>query len=91
MALSLYWASAFILPKKVTNEIEKRLRTFFVERDINQWICQGAIEPRYGLHGSTRVDYEILPSGRLASMEDHGDGGNSSIYGSSSDLWWIIK
>ncbi|KAL2248038.1 UNVERIFIED_CONTAM: hypothetical protein Sindi_2656100, partial [Sesamum indicum] len=28
MALSLYWASAFILPKKVTNEIEKRLRTF---------------------------------------------------------------
>ncbi|KAL2237629.1 UNVERIFIED_CONTAM: hypothetical protein Sindi_0954600 [Sesamum indicum] len=28
MSLSLYWASAFILPKKVTNEIEKRLRTF---------------------------------------------------------------
>ncbi|KAL2246377.1 UNVERIFIED_CONTAM: hypothetical protein Sindi_2905900 [Sesamum indicum] len=28
MALNLYWASAFILPKKVTNEIEKRLRTF---------------------------------------------------------------
>ncbi|KAL2226583.1 UNVERIFIED_CONTAM: hypothetical protein Sindi_2017000 [Sesamum indicum] len=28
MALSLYWASAFILPKKVINEIEKRLRTF---------------------------------------------------------------
>ncbi|KAL2231097.1 UNVERIFIED_CONTAM: hypothetical protein Sindi_1704100 [Sesamum indicum] len=27
-SLSLYWASAFILPKKVTNEIEKRLRTF---------------------------------------------------------------
>ncbi|KAL2252768.1 UNVERIFIED_CONTAM: hypothetical protein Sindi_0071500, partial [Sesamum indicum] len=27
-ALSLYWASAFILPKKVINEIEKRLRTF---------------------------------------------------------------
>ncbi|KAL2240836.1 UNVERIFIED_CONTAM: hypothetical protein Sindi_0724800 [Sesamum indicum] len=26
--LSLYWASAFILPKKVINEIEKRLRTF---------------------------------------------------------------
>ncbi|KAL2235433.1 UNVERIFIED_CONTAM: hypothetical protein Sindi_1275500 [Sesamum indicum] len=28
MSLSLYWASAFILPKKVKNEIEKRLRTF---------------------------------------------------------------
>ncbi|KAL2224649.1 UNVERIFIED_CONTAM: hypothetical protein Sindi_3029000 [Sesamum indicum] len=28
LALSLYWASAFILPKKVINEIEKRLRTF---------------------------------------------------------------
>ncbi|KAL2225604.1 UNVERIFIED_CONTAM: hypothetical protein Sindi_2948700, partial [Sesamum indicum] len=27
-ALSLYWASAFILPKKVINEIEKRLRNF---------------------------------------------------------------
>ncbi|KAL2224833.1 UNVERIFIED_CONTAM: hypothetical protein Sindi_2937100 [Sesamum indicum] len=27
-ALSLYWASAFIFPKKVINEIEKRLRTF---------------------------------------------------------------
>ncbi|KAL2252632.1 UNVERIFIED_CONTAM: hypothetical protein Sindi_0057900, partial [Sesamum indicum] len=27
-ALSLYWASAFILPKKVINEIEKRLRIF---------------------------------------------------------------
>ncbi|KAL2251929.1 UNVERIFIED_CONTAM: hypothetical protein Sindi_2315200 [Sesamum indicum] len=26
MSLSLYWASAFILPKKVTNKIEKRLR-----------------------------------------------------------------
>ncbi|KAL2237569.1 UNVERIFIED_CONTAM: hypothetical protein Sindi_0948600 [Sesamum indicum] len=28
MSLSLYWASAFILPKKVTTEIEKRLRAF---------------------------------------------------------------
>ncbi|XP_011075316.1 uncharacterized protein LOC105159815 [Sesamum indicum] len=28
MSLSLYWASAFILPKKATNEIEKRLRSF---------------------------------------------------------------
>ncbi|KAL2251949.1 UNVERIFIED_CONTAM: hypothetical protein Sindi_2317200 [Sesamum indicum] len=28
MSLSLYWASAFILPKKVTNKIEKRLRAF---------------------------------------------------------------
>ncbi|KAL2235741.1 UNVERIFIED_CONTAM: hypothetical protein Sindi_1306300 [Sesamum indicum] len=26
--LSLYWASAFILPKKVINEIQKRLRNF---------------------------------------------------------------
>ncbi|KAL2226373.1 UNVERIFIED_CONTAM: hypothetical protein Sindi_1996000 [Sesamum indicum] len=28
MSLSLYWTSTFILPKNVTNEIEKRLRTF---------------------------------------------------------------
>ncbi|KAL2225755.1 UNVERIFIED_CONTAM: hypothetical protein Sindi_3051300 [Sesamum indicum] len=27
-AMSVYWASAFILPKKVVNEIEKRLRAF---------------------------------------------------------------
>ncbi|KAL2237591.1 UNVERIFIED_CONTAM: hypothetical protein Sindi_0950800 [Sesamum indicum] len=27
-AMSVYWASAFILPKKVINEIEKRLRAF---------------------------------------------------------------
>ncbi|KAL2237504.1 UNVERIFIED_CONTAM: hypothetical protein Sindi_0942100 [Sesamum indicum] len=46
----------------------------------------GAIGPRYGLNGSTRVNYEILPSGRLESMEDHGDGGKSSVYKSSFDL-----
>ncbi|KAL2252578.1 UNVERIFIED_CONTAM: hypothetical protein Sindi_0052500, partial [Sesamum indicum] len=28
-SLSVYWASAFILPKKIIKEIEKRLRTFF--------------------------------------------------------------
>ncbi|KAL2230605.1 UNVERIFIED_CONTAM: hypothetical protein Sindi_1654900 [Sesamum indicum] len=28
MALSVYWASAFLLPKGVIREIEKRLRTF---------------------------------------------------------------
>ncbi|KAL2246358.1 UNVERIFIED_CONTAM: hypothetical protein Sindi_2904000, partial [Sesamum indicum] len=33
--LSLYWASAFILPKKVFNEIEKRLRTFLWKGTIS--------------------------------------------------------
>ncbi|KAL2248000.1 UNVERIFIED_CONTAM: hypothetical protein Sindi_2652300 [Sesamum indicum] len=31
----LYWSSAFILPKKVTNEIEKRLRTFLWKGTTN--------------------------------------------------------
>ncbi|KAL2247960.1 UNVERIFIED_CONTAM: hypothetical protein Sindi_2648300 [Sesamum indicum] len=35
LSLSLYWSSAFILPKKVTNEIEKRLRTFLWEGTTN--------------------------------------------------------
>ncbi|KAL2246309.1 UNVERIFIED_CONTAM: hypothetical protein Sindi_2899100 [Sesamum indicum] len=35
LSLSLYWSSAFILPKKVTNEIEKRLRTFFWKGTTN--------------------------------------------------------
>ncbi|KAL2225402.1 UNVERIFIED_CONTAM: hypothetical protein Sindi_2965300 [Sesamum indicum] len=40
-ALSLYWASAFILPKKVINEIEKRLRTF-LWKDTVAWkdVCR---------------------------------------------------
>ncbi|KAL2230718.1 UNVERIFIED_CONTAM: hypothetical protein Sindi_1666200 [Sesamum indicum] len=35
IALSLYWASAFILPKKVINEIEKRLRAFLWKGTTN--------------------------------------------------------
>ncbi|KAL2246939.1 UNVERIFIED_CONTAM: hypothetical protein Sindi_2546200 [Sesamum indicum] len=35
ISLSLYWASAFILPKKVINEIEKRLRTFLWKGTTN--------------------------------------------------------
>ncbi|KAL2240830.1 UNVERIFIED_CONTAM: hypothetical protein Sindi_0724200 [Sesamum indicum] len=35
MSLSLYWASAFILPKRVTNEIEKRLRNFLWKGSTN--------------------------------------------------------
>ncbi|KAL2228518.1 UNVERIFIED_CONTAM: hypothetical protein Sindi_1831500 [Sesamum indicum] len=35
LSLSLYWASTFILPKKVTNEIEKRLRTFLWKGTTN--------------------------------------------------------
>ncbi|KAL2247302.1 UNVERIFIED_CONTAM: hypothetical protein Sindi_2582500 [Sesamum indicum] len=35
LSLSLYWSSAFILPKKVTNEIEKRLRTFLWKGTTN--------------------------------------------------------
>ncbi|KAL2247317.1 UNVERIFIED_CONTAM: hypothetical protein Sindi_2584000 [Sesamum indicum] len=35
MSLSFYWASAFILPKRVTNEIEKRLRNFLRKGPTN--------------------------------------------------------
>ncbi|KAL2247880.1 UNVERIFIED_CONTAM: hypothetical protein Sindi_2640300 [Sesamum indicum] len=35
LSLSLYWASAFILPKIVINEIEKRLRTFLWKGTTN--------------------------------------------------------
>ncbi|KAL2247987.1 UNVERIFIED_CONTAM: hypothetical protein Sindi_2651000 [Sesamum indicum] len=35
ISLSLYWASAFILPKKVINEIEKRLRAFLWKGTTN--------------------------------------------------------
>ncbi|KAL2235484.1 UNVERIFIED_CONTAM: Retrovirus-related Pol polyprotein from type-1 retrotransposable element R2 [Sesamum indicum] len=35
IALSLYWASAFILPKKVINESEKRLRAFLWKGTTN--------------------------------------------------------
>ncbi|KAL2252839.1 UNVERIFIED_CONTAM: hypothetical protein Sindi_0078600 [Sesamum indicum] len=35
IALSLYWASAFILPKKIINEIEKRLRAFLWKETTN--------------------------------------------------------
>ncbi|KAL2247314.1 UNVERIFIED_CONTAM: hypothetical protein Sindi_2583700, partial [Sesamum indicum] len=35
ISLSLYWASTFILPKKVINEIEKRLRAFLWKGTTN--------------------------------------------------------
>ncbi|KAL2235687.1 UNVERIFIED_CONTAM: hypothetical protein Sindi_1300900 [Sesamum indicum] len=35
ISLSLYWASTFILPKKVINEIEKRLRPFLWKGTTN--------------------------------------------------------
>ncbi|KAL2226375.1 UNVERIFIED_CONTAM: hypothetical protein Sindi_1996200 [Sesamum indicum] len=35
LSLSLYWSSAFIRPKKVTNEIEKILRTFLWKGTTN--------------------------------------------------------
>ncbi|KAL2224848.1 UNVERIFIED_CONTAM: hypothetical protein Sindi_2938600 [Sesamum indicum] len=35
ISLSIYWASAFILPKKVINEIEKRLRAFLWKGTTN--------------------------------------------------------
>ena len=35
LSLSLYWSSAFILPKKVTNEIEKRLHSFLWKGTTN--------------------------------------------------------
>ncbi|XP_011102055.1 uncharacterized protein LOC105180102 [Sesamum indicum] len=35
MSLSLYWTLAFILPKRITNEIEKRLRNFLWKGSTN--------------------------------------------------------
>ncbi|KAL2252866.1 UNVERIFIED_CONTAM: hypothetical protein Sindi_0081300 [Sesamum indicum] len=49
-ALSLYWASAFILPKKVINEIEKRLRTFLWKGTTSsgyaKWLYQDRLRER---------------------------------------------
>ncbi|KAL2224843.1 UNVERIFIED_CONTAM: hypothetical protein Sindi_2938100 [Sesamum indicum] len=43
LSLSLYWSSAFILPKKVTNEIEKRLRTFLWKGTTNSGYAKGRL------------------------------------------------
>ncbi|KAL2237506.1 UNVERIFIED_CONTAM: hypothetical protein Sindi_0942300 [Sesamum indicum] len=43
LSLSLYWSSAFILPKKVTNEIEKRLRTFLWKGTTNSGYAKGGL------------------------------------------------
>ena len=127
MALSLYWASAFILPKKVTIEIEKRLRTFLWKGTSTSgyakvaWkdLCRPKEEGGLGFKDITLLNRALMAKklcdiircdrtsiwvtwlyqGRLRDTSiwtirehgDHGDGGNSSVYGSSSDLWWIIK
>ncbi|KAL2230752.1 UNVERIFIED_CONTAM: hypothetical protein Sindi_1669600 [Sesamum indicum] len=43
LSLSLYWATAFILPKKVINEIEKRLRTFLWKGTTNSGYAKGRL------------------------------------------------
>ncbi|KAL2250076.1 UNVERIFIED_CONTAM: hypothetical protein Sindi_2481300 [Sesamum indicum] len=47
----------------------------------------GAIGPRFGSNGYTRVGYKTHLFGRFRSMGVHGVGGKSSVYGFSSDLW----
>ncbi|KAL2248034.1 UNVERIFIED_CONTAM: hypothetical protein Sindi_2655700, partial [Sesamum indicum] len=69
-ALSLYWASAFILPKKVINEIEKRLRTFLWKGTTSS----GVTGHPYGFSGSTKTDYVRDRFGLSVNMEVLGDG-----------------
>ncbi|KAL2246076.1 UNVERIFIED_CONTAM: hypothetical protein Sindi_2875800 [Sesamum indicum] len=75
-ALSLYWASAFILPKKVISEIEKRLRTFLWKGTTSS----GVTGHPYGFSGSTKTDYVRDRFGLFVNMEVLGDGEKYSGY-----------
>ncbi|KAL2232501.1 UNVERIFIED_CONTAM: hypothetical protein Sindi_1430100 [Sesamum indicum] len=63
LALSLYWASAFVLPKAIIKEVEKRLRTFLWKGISNTgyakvaWkdVCKPVVEGGQGIK-----DIEIL-------------------------------
>ncbi|KAL2252874.1 UNVERIFIED_CONTAM: hypothetical protein Sindi_0082100 [Sesamum indicum] len=86
-ALSLYWASAFILPKKVINEIEKRLRTFLWKGTTSS----GVTGHPYGFSGSTKTDYVRDRFGLSVNMEVLGDGEKYSGFVLSFALSWITR
>ncbi|KAL2224164.1 UNVERIFIED_CONTAM: hypothetical protein Sindi_2992100, partial [Sesamum indicum] len=86
-ALSLYWASAFILPKKVISEIEKRLRTFLWKGTTSS----GVTGHPYGFSGSTKTDYVRDRFGLFVNMEVLGDGEKYSGYVLSFALSWITR
>ncbi|KAL2235437.1 UNVERIFIED_CONTAM: hypothetical protein Sindi_1275900 [Sesamum indicum] len=58
MSLSFYWASAFILPKRVTNEIEKRLRNFLWKGPTNS--------------GYAKLYHDRLRDTSIWTIRDHG-------------------
>ncbi|KAL2228516.1 UNVERIFIED_CONTAM: hypothetical protein Sindi_1831300 [Sesamum indicum] len=68
MSLSLYWTSAFILPKRVTNEIEKRLRNFLWKGSTNSgyakvaWkeLCRPMDEGGFGFKDITTLNRALM-------------------------------
>ncbi|KAL2249850.1 UNVERIFIED_CONTAM: hypothetical protein Sindi_2458700 [Sesamum indicum] len=68
IALSLYWASTFILPKKVINEIEKKLRAFLWKGTTNSgyakvaWkdICRPKEEGGLGFKGISTLNRALM-------------------------------
>ncbi|KAL2227711.1 UNVERIFIED_CONTAM: hypothetical protein Sindi_2129800 [Sesamum indicum] len=73
--LSLYWASAFILSKKVINEIEKRLRTFLWKGTTSSGytkvalkdVCRPADEGRLGFKDLSILNH-VLMSKKLCDV-----------------------
>ncbi|KAL2246368.1 UNVERIFIED_CONTAM: hypothetical protein Sindi_2905000, partial [Sesamum indicum] len=68
MSLSFYWASAFILPKRVTNEIEKRLRNILWKGPTNSgyakvaWkeLCRPVDEGGLGIKDITTLNRALM-------------------------------
>ncbi|KAL2253036.1 UNVERIFIED_CONTAM: hypothetical protein Sindi_0098300 [Sesamum indicum] len=68
MSLSFYWASAFILPKRVMNEIEKRLRNFLWKGPTNSgyakvaWkeLCRPVDEGGLGFKDITTLNRALM-------------------------------
>ncbi|KAL2224632.1 UNVERIFIED_CONTAM: hypothetical protein Sindi_2930300 [Sesamum indicum] len=67
-SLSVYWASAFILPKKITKEIEKRLRAFMWKGSGNSgyakvaWteVCRPTEEGGQGLRDIATLNRALM-------------------------------
>ncbi|XP_020547032.1 uncharacterized protein LOC110011364 [Sesamum indicum] len=72
MSLSLYWASAFILPKRVTNEIEKRLRNFLWKGSTNSGYAKVARLRNFLWKGSTNSGYAKVAWKELYRQMDEG-------------------
>ncbi|KAL0439828.1 UNVERIFIED_CONTAM: LINE-1 retrotransposable element O protein [Sesamum latifolium] len=93
-ALQVYWAMAFILPKMIIREIEKRLRSFLWKGCTGvgyakvYWQQTG---PHYGWTGFFSIVFGAPPFGRSVIALDHGVGGNWFDYGIGSgntfSLW----